>query len=201
MSRPKLSDAETNGILAERRLPDGRRRITLRRAEREALQRQERAEAVAALFLDLKENHTWKQIAEELGLSASQLRDITKSKEFDEAYERLFAELGHDPRYRAAQAKISDMLPLAIEKLADLLVSPNTSAGTRLKAIEKIIQLNGLEGQKQDKSDRQEIITFLQQNNINLGAMGIAVPTEYQEALDAVIRPVQEEEVSDDGNS
>ena len=186
MSRPKLEDVETNGVLAERRLPDGRRRITLRRAEREALQRQERAEAAAALFLDLKENHTWKQIAEELGLSASQLRDLTKTREFDEAYERLFAELGHDPRYRAAQAKISDMLPLAIEKLADLLVSPNTSPGTRLKAIEKVIQLNGLEGQKQDKSDRQEIIAFLQQNNINLGSMGIAVPAEYEEALEAV---------------
>ena len=104
------------------------------------------AAAAAALFLDLKENHTWKRIAEELGLSASQLRDLTKTREFDEAYERLFAELGHDPRYRAAQAKISDMLPLAIEKLADLLVSPSTSPGTRLKAIEKVIQLNGLEG-------------------------------------------------------
>jgi hypothetical protein len=198
MSRPKLADVETNGVLAGRRLPDGRRRITLRRAEREALQRQERAEAAAALFLDLKENHTWKQIAEELDLSASQLRDLTKTREFDEAYERLFAELGHDPRYRAAQAKISDMLPLAIEKLADLLVSPNTSPGTRLKAIEKVIQLNGLEGQKQDKSDRQEIINFLQQNNINLGEMGIAVPTEYEDALEAVAVPVGE--VSETGN-
>ncbi len=142
------------------------------------------AAAAAALFLDLKENHTWKRIAEELGLSASQLRDLTKTREFDEAYERLFAELGHDPKYRAAQAKISDMLPLAIEKLADLLVSPSTSPGTRLKAIEKVIQLNGLEGQKQDKSDRQEIIAFLQQNNINLGSMGIVVPAEYEEAVE-----------------
>jgi hypothetical protein len=81
---------------------------------------------------------------------------------------------------------------LAIGKLANILTSPNTSAGTRLEAIEKVIQLNGLEGQKQDKSDRQEIIAFLQQNNINLGSMGIAVSTEYQEALDAVAVLVEE---------
>ena len=171
------------GVLAEDTLPDGRRRIKLTRRERSALVRQQRAEQAAALFLDLSEARTWKSIAEEMGLSAAQLRDLTKSAEFDEAYNQLFAELGHDPRFRAAQAAVSDLLPLSIQTMKDLLLSARTPAGVRLKTAERIIALNGLENPAAAASDRQEMVKFLVEHHISLDGVGVPVPSEYQNAV------------------
>lgn len=183
MPRPKLTDIVPTGVFEERQLPDGRRKITLRKAERRQLKKQQLAEAAAALFLDLEHERTWADIANELGLSTSKLRDLTKSPEFDSAYNKLFAELGHDPRYKAAQGHISDMLPVAVRELKNLLSSPNTPAGVRLKAIERILLLNGLHEPQEQHSDRQELVKFLVEHRINVEAVGLPLPNDYQKAL------------------
>jgi hypothetical protein len=183
MSHRKLEDANPTGALDERRLPDGRRKITLRRDERQALQRRQRAEAAAALFLDLEEGRTWAQIADELDISPAQLRDLTKTQAFDRAYNQLFAELGHDPRYRAAQGALGDMLPLAIRELRALLTSPETAGGVKMRAIERVIALNGLNEPEPAMQDRQDMVKFLVEHNIKLSEVQITVPGEYQEAL------------------
>jgi hypothetical protein len=173
-------------VLEERTLPDGRRKITLRVSERQALQRRERAEAAATLFLDLDTYRSWADIARELELSAAQLKDLTKTEEFDNAYNQLFAELGHDPRFRATQAAISDLLPIAATKLKELITAGRTSDNVRLKAIQLIFDLNGLTKQQQVQSDRQELAKFLIEHKISFSDLKITVPEEYQEAMDAI---------------
>jgi hypothetical protein len=198
MARRKLSDASPTGALDERRLPDGRRKIKLRRAERYALARQQRAEAAAALFLDLETGRTWADIAQELDLSPAQLKDLTKTAEFDAAYNMLFAELGHDPRFRAVQGALADMLPLAIRELKNLLTLPGTPAGVRLKAAEKVMDLNGISKPQQQHSDRQELVRFLVEHKINFEDLAIPVPPEYAETMRSLPDGIVEGEVVED---
>jgi len=199
MARPKLRNIEPTGALAERQLPDGRRRIKLTRQERFAMERRQKAEAAAALFLDLKEERTWASIAEELELSPSQLKDLTKSQEFDEVYNAMYAELGHDPRYRATMAALGDMLPMAVDKLRLLLTSSRTPPGILLKAVEKVMELNAVTKPEHDKSDRTEMINFLMQNNISVENMGIAIPPQYLEAMQAMNEVVDGALLPDNG--
>ena len=186
MTKRKVDPNLVTGALANRQTSKGRR-VKLTKAERESFIRQQRAEHAAVLFLDLDEARTWAQIAEEMELSPHQLRDLTKTEEFDEAYNRLFAELGHDPRYKAAQGALADMLPLAVHQLKGLLTGERVAAGTKLRAIEKVISLNGLENMQPAQSDRQELVAFLVENNINLDGMKIVLPNEYAEVEGEVI--------------
>ena len=126
---------------------------------------------------------SWADVARELDLSPSQLRDLTKTAEFDAAYNQLFAELGHDPRFRAAQGAVADMLPLATVELKRLLTGTRTPAGVRLRAIERIFSLNGLNEPQQQGNDRQELARFLVEHHITLESVGIVVPPEYDRAL------------------
>jgi hypothetical protein len=178
----KREPSPPTGVLAERTDQKGHRIIKLRKQDRFALQRQQRAEAAAALFLDLRVARTWKEIAEELGISPATLREITKTPEFDEAYNLLFAELGHDPRYRAAQAGVSDMLPLAVTHLRSMLVDPHTTGATRLRAIEIIFKLNGLDAQQPQQSDRQDLVNFLASHKSEVSQLAIQVPAEFLDA-------------------
>ena len=187
MTKRKVDPDKVTGALAERTTALGRRRIKLTKAERQALRRKELASTAAFLFLDLDEARTWKQIADEMGLSAHQLRDLTKSEEFDALYNDLFVELGKDPRYKAAQGALADMLPLAMMELKSLVTDTRTPAGTRLKAIDKIMHLNGVENLQPQSSDRQELVQFLINNNINIEAVGVPLPDMYQEQMEEVV--------------
>jgi hypothetical protein len=198
MTRRKLDKAPISGVLEEkRRLPDGRRKITLRKSERQALRRQQRAEAAAALFLDLDNHRTWAEIAEVLEISPAQLKDLTKTPEFDTAYNMLFAEIGHDPRYRAAQGQIADMLPLAVRELKSLLTNPNTAAGVRLRAVKEILALNGLTEPQIAQSDRQELAKFLNEHEVNFQQNNaVIVPPGYMEKF-AELNDVVEGQIVD----
>jgi uncharacterized protein YerC len=187
MTRRREIETSENSVLAERQHEDGRRRIQLTQRERQALARRERAEAAAALFLDLEEGRTYQEIAAELGISVSSLKDLTKTAEFDEAYSALYVELGHDPRFQAAQSAIGNMLPVAVTQLKSLLVNPNTPAGTRYKVIEKIFALNGLNDPAPQASDRKELAEFLAERNINIENVGIFVPPDYLQSYEQIV--------------
>jgi hypothetical protein len=110
----------------------------------------------------------------------------------------LFAELGHDPRFRAVQGALADMLPLAIRELKNLLTLPGTPAGVRLKATEKIMDLNGISKPQQQHSDRQELVWFLVEHKINFEDLAVPVPPEYAEAMRSLPDGVVEGEVVED---
>lgn len=164
--RRHLDEVEVTGALDENRKADGRRKISLTKGDRRALTRQARVEAAVALFLDLETGRTWTEIAAELGISVMALKDLTKTEEFIACYNQHFAELGHDPRLRSSQAALTDMLPEAVKQLKAMLTDAATPAGVRLKAIERVIQLNGMTAQQQQKSDQGELAQFLRGINV-----------------------------------
>ena len=184
---PKRKVEQVTGVLRERTTEDGRRRLKLTKAEREALKRQEMAQTAAYLFLNLDDPKSLPEMAAEMNMSVHQFRELTKTEEFDIAYNDLFLELGSDPRYKAAQGALADMLPIAMQQLRNILTGTRTPEGTRLKAVEKIMSLNGLENIQPQQSNRQELVEYLVENNINIDAVNIALPEMYQEQMDDII--------------
>ena len=183
-----LDETTISGPLAERRKSDGRRRIRLNAQEREQLLERQQIERAVAMFLDLERAYSWREISQELGISIKQLKDLTKSDLFDEVYSEHFQELGHDPRLKASQAAITDLLAPAVNQLKSLLVGPDTPASVRYNAIVKILELNGISPQKGGASDKQQLANFLkeagvtlQQNNVE--TMVVQVPAEYQQGI------------------
>ncbi|MEM4204287.1 MAG: hypothetical protein QXS54_09495 [Candidatus Methanomethylicaceae archaeon] len=170
----KLDEITPTGALA---IPEGqkRRTIKLTKAERAALKQRELIEKAAALFLDLETVRTWAQIADELGVSISTLNELTKTKEFDEIYNAMFAELGHDPRYRAMQAEMANILPLAVRELKNIIVSTQTPVNSKLKAIELVFRATNFKAESQQESDRNELINFLRENRVNIENMNVAI--------------------------
>lgn len=149
-------------------MDDGRRKIKLRADERAMFSRAQMIERAVTLFLDVQADHSWDQIAGELGISTMALKDLTKTQEFMDAYDVHFAELGHDPRTKGARAALVDMLPMAVRQLKALLSAGDTPASAKMKAIEKIFELNGVGPAKGAAMDRNELINFLKEANISL---------------------------------
>jgi len=166
--RKHLDETEITGALAERRMEDGRRKIKLRQEERALFNRQQMIERAVILFLDTQEDHSWEEIATDLGISVMALKDLTKTQDFMDAYDSHFAELGHDPRTKGARAALADMLPLAVRQLRSLLTAGDTPASVKIKAIEKIFELNGVGPAKGGAMDRNELMNFLKEANISL---------------------------------
>ena len=184
-----LDEIEISGSLAERRKTDGRRRIRLNQQEREDLLERQQIERAVSMFLDLERAYSWREISQELGISIRQLKDLTKSEQFNEVYNEHFIELGHDPRLKASQAAITDLLTTAVNQLKTLLVGPDTPASVRYNAIVKVLELNGISPQKGGASDKQQLANFLREAGVSLtqnnvqNNLVVNVPDEYRQGI------------------
>jgi len=177
--------------LDERRTVDGKRKLMLTQEERTVLTDHQLIETAVGLYLDLDEARSQRDIAEELGITVKQLKYLTQSEEFTVIYEEYFSELGHDPRLKATRAGIVDLLPLAYTRFRELLENPLTPATVMLKAIDKVLELNGVRPQAGKVSDRKELAEFLVGSNITLtkiDQVNINAPDEYADALENVIQ-------------
>ena len=54
------------------------------------------------------------------GDHTSRLTTLTKQPIFDEVYKELFVELGHDPRYQAANTGVANLFPLVVKTHREL---------------------------------------------------------------------------------
>jgi hypothetical protein len=192
MSRTTNEASPTTGALAPR--ASGKRHIKLTIKERKAIKRRRLAEAAATMFLDLDNPRTWKEIAGELKVGVDMLKDLSKSPEFDEAYNALMVDISHDPRFKATQAALSDMLPIANQRLKNLLTNPNTPATALIRAIEDVHRLNGLVEPQPQGSERRELAEFLKNHDININ-FNLGIPPEYTDALNYLQREPIEAEV------
>lgn len=196
--RPGLEDAPMSGVFEEeRRLEDGRRQITLRANERREIAERRLAEGAAALFLDLDAHHTWKEIAEELDISLSKLKDLTKSEDFELAYNQLFSEISHDPRYRAVQANLADMLPLATKTLKDLLIANDTAGGVKLRTAQTIFKYAGIRAPDEVMSERKALAEFLSNYGMAPGTSP-DIPDDYEDAMEEYNVDIIEGEFEED---
>lgn len=174
------------GVLADRTRPDGRRALSLTNDERRAFQRQQLVEAAVALFLDIETGHSWEEMARELDISVTALKDLTKTEDFMAAYDAHFVELGHDPRLKVTQQAIADMLPKAITELRRMLINPSTPETVRLNVIKEVFRLGGLQEPTPAKSDKQELADFLKDVGIEIDNVNVTVePPLRPEITDA----------------
>lgn len=193
----KLENLELTGAMADRVLPSGKRALKLRKNERKELQQRQQIETAVALFLDIQEDHTWEEIAEACGLSLIGLKDMTKTEEFMRVYNEHFAELGHDPRLKATQAALTDLLSPAIRAIRNVLTDDNAPASAKMKAAFEIIRLNGLEAIDPKGNDKSELQDFLLNAGVNIENMNINLPPEYIEKGVADIIEGQVREITD----
>lgn len=186
---PDGGEIQITGILQERRKPDGRRRLKLTDQERSMFLRQQKVDRAVLLYLDLETPHTMREIASELGMSIPALKDLTKTKEFMDTYSAHFVELGHDPRVKAAQGAIVDMLPLAINTMRNLLTEPATPASIRLQAAKEVMRQAGVDIPDGKVNDRGELANFLKDAGVTIGQVNIGLPpqpeTSTQNFVDA----------------
>lgn len=194
--KPPLLD----GPLSERTTADGRRRIQLTNEERDEAANLRMIEAAVALYLDVTGRHANQQIANELGISIHQLKNLTCTEAFERCWNENVMEIAHDPRLKATKNALLDLLPLSLVAVKDVL--ENGTAGAKVQAARMVFDLNGIVKQVSTESDRKELIDFLtdknltlQQNNVNVNI----VPDEYSEAMDSYDRAVEGEfrEVND----
>jgi hypothetical protein len=185
-----MDETVVTGVLAERTMDDGRRKIKLRADERAMFNRQAMIERAVVLFLDTQADHIWDAIAVELGISVMALKDLTKTQEFMDVYDVHFTELGHDPRTKGARAALADMLPMAVRQLKALLSAGETPASVKMKAIEKIFELNGVGPAKGTGMDRNELMNFLKDANVTLTQNNTTIslpPNPYEGNIDAYV--------------
>src|SRR5512140_3592243 len=104
-----------------RQYREGQRHINLTQDEREELAENLLIERAVSMFLDLEQDRTWKQISEELGISISELKRLTRKPKFQQIYDQATVAIGHDPRLQAVSSAMSDLLPLAYRELRSLL--------------------------------------------------------------------------------
>jgi hypothetical protein len=179
---PDGGEIEVTGVLADR-IVNGRRRLMLTKGEKSALKRQRLVEQAVAMFLDIDQDHSWQEIAGKLGVSIPALKDLTKTEEFMDAYSQYFVDLGHDPRVKATQAAVADMLPLAMRELRNLITGTRVSGSAKLNAIKEIFRLSGLDAPKTQGSDRTELAEFLKTQGVNVEQMNVVLPPEYLDAM------------------
>ncbi len=146
-------------------------------------------ETAVAMFLDLENTHTWEEIAAALEISVPTLKKLTKSQAFIDKYNEHFADLGHDPRLKAGQAALVDMLPTAIRELKNLITGAATPATVKLGAIKEVIRLNGIEPEGAGQSDNAEFAGFLKAAGVNIeqASINVQLPVDYQQAIESYI--------------
>ncbi len=171
---------------------DGRRHLNLTQDEREALANRQKMEQAIALFLDLQQDHTWKEIADTLGMSLSALKRMTQTGDFQRMYDDALATVGHDPRLQAIKSTLGDLLPAAYRRLHKIISSEDTDDRAALRAIEKLFSWTGVEDGVQS-DDPTMFANFLKQHGAaiapEVNSLNLNIPPEYLDAYSRFLRP------------
>lgn len=126
------------------------------------------------LFLDIDQARSRKKIAQELGISVWQLKNLIQSDEFSEAYDDHFATLASDPTLRAVNSKlVEELLPKSVKALEEILDDKKAPPTVKLKAALETMRLAGVKPVAATSSDRKELSEFLAKHNINVTQINI----------------------------
>src|SRR5512142_655579 len=178
------STRESGELVAERR------HINLTQDERAELLERQQMEQAIGLFLDLTADHTWREIADTLGISLSALKRMTQTGEFQRLYDDALATVGHDPRLQAVKSSLGDLLPAARRRLGTIITSGDDR--TAMRAIEKLFTWTGVEDGVQNE-DPAAFANFLQRHGAVLQAdvniLNVNIPSQYQDAFARFLSP------------
>ena len=190
---PRRKPPLLDGPLAERATQDGRRRIQLTAAERENARHSQLIEGAVALYLDVSGRHSNQQIAEELGISLHQLKNLTCTEAFESCWNEHVVEINHDPRLKATKEYLLDLLPDSLLAIKDVLNSG--SANAKVQAAKLVLSLNGVVQRSNTDSDKKELVDFLKDANIQIQQNNIqmSLPEGYQEAINDYDKAIEGE--------
>jgi hypothetical protein len=165
-------------------VPKKRRKLSLTKADRKELIERRQIELAVSLFLDLDQDRTVKQIAEEMGLHVSSLKRLTLDPVFQEVYDEHLMQLGHHPRLQALNAQLPDLLPKSYKAMEDLL-SRGTAATARVAAVKLLWETTQI-GDILKQEDPAALTNFLASKGVivqNNTLVINAIPAEYQQAF------------------
>jgi len=169
--------------LAERLTANGKRRLQLNKSEREMYKQSLLIDRLVLMMLSLEEEMTYEEMAEELDITVAQLKNLTRTEEFQDRWNQHFMQLGQDPRVELTQSRITELLPAAFLQMKDGLVNEDTPWTVKWKIIEKIFELSGIARPQQIHNDRKEIQEFLSQKSESDDSIQITIPGKYIEAV------------------
>jgi len=179
---------EPKGPLSERTTADGRRRLKLNQDEREAFLTSTQIDRIVHMVLNIEEDYTYAQMAEELSVSVPQLKNLMRTPEFQDRYNEYFMELGKDPRVRLTQAKIAELLPKAFMTMKKGLEDPEAPWTAKVKIVEKILELSGIERPQTLQNDRKEFEQFWQEEAGEDDRIRISIPAKFAQTRQAYER-------------
>jgi hypothetical protein len=188
---------EPKGPLAKRMTKDGRRRLQLNQNEKQELRTSAMIDSLVFMMLDLSEDSlTYSEMAEELDITVAQLKNLTRTEEFQDRWNERFMQLGTDPRVQATHAHIVELLPMAFTALKDGITDPDVPWTAKRDFIFKVFDLSGIERPENIRNDRKEAENFLSElGDHEDGQIVITVPTSYVEAMEKFNQPQDDDDV------
>lgn len=176
---------EPEGPLARRTTEDGRRRLQLNAKERANYRESLLIDRLVLMILTLDENSkTYEEMAEELDISVAQLKNLTRTEEFQERYNQHFMELGQDPRVEITQSRIVELLPQVFLQMQEGLTDPEVPWTAKWKIMEKVLDLAGIDKPDLIDNERKEIEEFLLNKSESEDSIQIIIPGKYMETME-----------------
>lgn len=176
---------EPEGPLARRTTEDGRRRLQLNAKERANYRESLLIDRLVLMILTLDENSkTYEEMAEELDISVAQLKNLTRTEEFQERYNSHFMELGQDPRVEITQSRIVELLPQVFLQMQEGLTDPEVPWTAKWKIMEKVLDLAGIDKPDLIDNERKEIEEFLLNKSESEDSIQIIIPGKYMETME-----------------
>ena len=176
---------EPEGTLARRTTEDGRRRLQLNAKERANYRESLLIDRLVLMILTLDENSkTYEEMAEELDITVAQLKNLTRTEEFQERYNQHFMELGQDPRVEITQSRIVELLPQVFLQMQEGLTDPEVPWTAKWKIMEKVLDLAGIDKPDLIDNERKEIEDFLLNKSESEDSIQIIIPGKYVETME-----------------
>lgn len=176
---------EPKGAIAQRIKQDGRRRLKLNSEERAELRDALLIDRLVLMILTLDETSlSYEEMAEELGITIAQLKNLTRTEAFQERYNQHFMQLGQDPRVEVTQSRIVELLPQVFLQMEEGLRNPDVPWTAKWNIMEKVLELAGIDKPNLVDNERKEIEEFLLNKSESDDSIQIIIPSKYMETME-----------------
>ena len=176
---------EPKGAIAQRIKEDGRRRLKLNSEERAELRDALLIDRLVLMILTLDETSlSYEEMAEELGITTAQLKNLTRTEAFQERYNQHFMQLGQDPRVEVTQSRIVELLPQVFLQMEEGLRNPDVPWTAKWNIMEKVLELAGIDKPNLVDNERKEIEEFLLNKSESEDSIQIIIPSKYMETME-----------------
>lgn len=182
-------------------------KVKLTTAEKKAIKEEAKMRQVAALFLDLERDLSYKGIADEAGLTLRQVRYLTGKEQFQEIYAEHYSHITGRAILQVRHDIVAKALQVAYKEHLTLLEDGETPATVKMSAIREVYKLAGIEeAEVAPPDDRRELQEFqrglhqqftIEQVNIHLQALD-KIQVAQDEPVDAEFQEIEDDSENTD---